>query len=232
MRATLISFRLDLARIAISSAGGLMPFLLPLIFAMIFGLAGSGGDFAVGGVVGSVFGVGSILPLSAFTYEWQEQHRRMNGIIPANRTHQVIGRYLTLLVFAAIMVGETAVALGLMRLVASGSLDGLLATLLTSVLGSGWSFIVFELVLFPLFYYCADIRKAMMCLGVCFIGIVALAIAVMSLVPMEQLEAFGDMLATVWSDPSLVVSTCALSVAIMAVVSLSASIAFQRRKEF
>ncbi len=119
MRAILVSFRLDMARITMSSASGFVPFLLPLLFAVIFGLAGradGGADFATGGVVGSVFGVGTILSIS---------------------------RYLTLPVFAAIIVAETTLALAILHLTAHGNLNGLAQALTTSVLGSTWSFMVF-----------------------------------------------------------------------------------------
>ncbi|WP_291532158.1 ABC-2 transporter permease [Bifidobacterium sp. UBA4282] len=236
MRAVLVSFRLDMARITVSSASGFVPFLLPLLFAVIFGLAGrtagNGADFATGGVVGSVFGVGTILPIGAFGYEWQEQHARMNGIIPADRTHQVIGRYLTLPVFAAIIVAETTLALVILHLTAYGSLNGLAQALTTSVLGSTWSFVVFELVLFPLFYRWNDMRKALLCVVALLVGLAGLVTMALYAVPEEALDELGDAVARTLSNPGVGIPAGLVVLAVMTAVSLPVSIACRRRKEF
>lgn len=235
MRAILVSFRLDMARITMSSASGFVPFLLPLLFAVIFGLAGradGGADFATGGVVGSVFGVGTILPISAFSYEWLEQHGRMNGIIPADRTHQVIGRYLTLPVFAAIIVAETTLALVILHLTAHGNLNGLAQALTTSVLGSTWSFMVFELVLFPLFYRWNDMRKALLCVAAFFVGVALLVTVTLYLVPEDAFDAFGDAVAQAMANPAVGIPAGLGVLVVMTAVSLPVSIACRRRKEF
>ena len=235
MRAILVSFRLDMARITMSSASGFVPFLLPLLFAVIFGLAGrtsGAADFATGGVVGSVFGVGTILPIGAFSYEWQEQHARMNGIIPADRTHQVIGRYLTLPVFAAIIVAETTLAFVILHLTAYGSLNGLAQALTTSVLGSTWSFVVFELVLFPLFYRWNDMRKALLCVVALLVGLAGLVTMALYAVPEEALDELGDAVARTLSNPGVGIPAGLVVLAVMTAVSLPVSIACRRRKEF
>lgn len=234
MRATLISFRLDLARVALGSAGNFVPFVLPLFFAAVFGMAGRDGgfDFGIGGVTGSTYGVCSILPISAFMYEWQENHRRMNGLIPADRAHQVAGRYLTLLAFTAVFLVEMTMALGIVSLVSGTGADGWGTLLRSTALPGVWCYMLLQLVMFPLFYRWADARKALLALLGFFVVLAAVVALVLWLVPDAAIESAGDALAALMSDPAVGIPVGVVSLAAVLAVSLPVSIRLQRRKEF
>lgn len=234
MRATLISFRLDMARVAVGSAGNLVPFVLPLFFAVVFGMAGrdGGSGFGIGGVTGSTYGVCSILPIAAFACECQEGHRRMNGVIPANRTHQVFGRYLTLLAFALVFLAEMAAALGVVALVQGGGPAAWGSLLRSSALPGVWCYVLLQLVLFPLFYKWSDVRRALLALCGLFLGFAALVALAVTFVPEPALDAFGGALDALLADPGVGVPLGVASLALAAALSLLASVRLQRRKEF
>ena len=57
------------------------------------------------------------------------------------------------------------------------------------MLGSTWSFMVFELVLFPLFYRWNDMRKALLCVAAFFVGVAVLVTVTLYLVPEDAFNA-------------------------------------------
>lgn len=233
MRAILSSFRLDMARIGVLSGGNFVPLFIPILFAVIFSLAskGSSADFGTGGVVGSTFGVCSILPMTAFTYEWQEGHRRMNGMIPVDRSHQVAGRYLTLPVFAALMSVEIAVALGLNVLISYGDLSRMPAILSAALPGCIWGYLVLQLVMFPMLYRWTNVRKATMAFCGLFLVVFAVLMAVLTLVPETILETVASRVSDVLSVPMAGVGLGLGSLALVVAISLPVAIRTYRGKE-
>lgn len=233
MRAVLSSFRLDMARIGVLSGGNLVPLLIPILFAVIFSLAskGSSADFGTGGVVGSTFGVCSILPMTAFTYEWQEGHRRMNGMIPVGRVHQVVGRYLTLPVFAALMSAEIAVALGLNVLISYGDLSRMPAMLSAALPGCVWGYLALQLVMFPMLYRWTNVRKATMAFCGLFLVVFAVLMAVLTLVPEPTLDMMAQWCVDALATPAVGVGLGLGSLALVVTISLPVAIRTYRGKE-
>ena len=101
MNAILKSFRLDLRRLtATGPISTLVIACIPIIYTVVFRTFLSGGrldplsDGFSGATVGMIVAFCVVFTSYPFIYEDQNDHRRINGIIPVSRASQVSGRYL------------------------------------------------------------------------------------------------------------------------------------------
>lgn len=233
MRAVILAFRLDLARADILSRGNLIPLCLPPLFAVIFAAAGDSmdADFIGGGTMGAAFGLCSVMPMTVFSVEWQDNHRRMDGVIPATPARQVVGRYLALGLYAAVFVAELSVSALLATLIGGRAAIFDAGNLATTIAIALWGYLILQLILFPLFYRFTDPRYSMRLLLIVFGCLFVAIIALVALLP----EAMADV--AVGAAAGLLEHTVACivvalgSLAAVAAVSLALSIRFRRAKE-
>ena len=115
MKRLTAQMRLDAMRTLSQGSASVWFFLiLAPAFAFVIPLvAGGAVTGGIGAIVnsalsGSVIGIGCFLTLYPFFYEDQGDHRRINGLIPISRAHQVVGRYLFVLACLLIILLDLA----------------------------------------------------------------------------------------------------------------------------
>lgn len=111
MKAIMTSMRVDWIRMT-SGGAGLMAFYLlsEPVTLLLFTVAVGGGDADMPALINAVFNYVAGLSMLTFAsfltfpgvYQDMGGNGRMNGIMPAGRDHQVLGRYAYLAIFAAV----------------------------------------------------------------------------------------------------------------------------------
>lgn len=240
MRQILCSFRLDLHRLNSQGKGTLLFILLGLPAFMVLLNVAMGAESSVsaaasGGTMGGVVGALAVMPMNIFAYENQGQGRWLNGLIPVSRSHQVAGRYATLLMFALLVLVECVLCLGIAALISGQPWSGeATRTVLASTIG----YLVAEAIAYPMLYR-FQAQQAMLMLfggliglGVALVALVWLAAKVLPAAALAALAAWsasvGDLLAggMVWVAP-LAIAAALLVLA----VSFAISLRIYRHKE-
>lgn len=228
MRGALVAFRLDLARLDLLSSGNIVAMLIPAIFAATFSVAMDSPDSVGGGIIGGTFGICTVMSASLFATDRLEGHSRMGGMIPSKRGNQVIGRYLTLAVFAVIFLLETALAFAVSTLILSpGDLPSVLGRVASSAVGAVSAYLIGQAMLFPVMYRFADSRKVIgFILAVFFVAFIGV-LGMVRYIPEPAVESIFTGIGDVLTGPmSIIISIAAVA------LSLVVSMHINRSKEW
>ena len=153
--------RLDVCRVLSSSpASTVLVLLFAPIFSLLMGLVLQAGDLGSGAasmyegaIAGACTGLFVVLTTYVFFYESQGHGLWMNGVVPISRAHQVLGRYLFLLVSGGLFVVEMIVCTLIANAMSVAGFGSLWSAENTqSVAVSMVMFLLLEALMYPLLY--------------------------------------------------------------------------------
>lgn len=238
-RAILNACRLDFHRIR----GGGSNLWLMLGFAPVFTLvvalvSGNGdmrplADFSSGAVNGSCFALFIVMAMYVFFYESEGRNEWMNGLIPVNRTHQVLGRYATMIACAlTFLIEEIAciLILNAFATAATGAVALWSGDDTAAVFAAVVVFILLESVAYPLLYR-FPAQKAVTVMLVVMVVLVVAALALAVTLPQSVLDDV-ERAVTALSEHTVTAATVGgvVTVAVL-VISVLCSLRVYRAKE-
>ena len=211
-----------------------LAFVIPLVTGDISAAAGG----ALSGMIG---GVGFMITLYPFLFEEQGEHRRVNGLIPISRTHQVAGRYLFVLMWLLVLLLDFTVLRVLtwcgMALSVGVDAAGDLGVLLSAV-ASTLVIMLLDALIMPLLYRYA-LTKVTQIIGVvigcCIVFGALLAWGLPKLLPESAMDALGAAMTALAgaadSSPLGTMLVCTLAAAAAYMLSFLLSCRFHLAKE-
>jgi MFS family permease len=226
LRPIALQVRLDAAR-TINKSSVLSAFILPLAMSFVSSLFMKP-DFAFG-ISLALFSMESLtLGLAAPLSEGVNDHRNINGIVPINRAHQVMGRYLFLLASLVGAVIGIAACWLFAEFVAHRpwSISLGIACITVAIFA-----LIAAIVVFP-FFYAWNPEKIMQAfaivVGAIFLGFGALA----SLMPESWATALDSALTWLFSHPWITTGS-GIVICILAVcTSIALSIHLLKRRQY
>ena len=240
MNAIMRAFRLDMRRFNSQGRYMLLFFtaVMPVIMvAMTLLMNGMAVGAAAAVVNGAFYGVFAVIPFYVFIYENQSGAGRLNGIIPVSRAHQVTARYLFMLAATVLFCLDFTVYTFVMNLLGHTALWSAGDT--RTIAGTFVGYLVFESILYPLLYRFPAQRALVVICGAVFVGsmgIVALMLALVTLLGEARVNAFLDavvapVIDALAADANMAAVLAVVAALVVCAVSFVVSVRFYSGKE-
>ena len=179
----------------------------------------------------------AVIPFYVFIYENQSGAGRLNGIIPVSRAHQVTARYLFMLAATVLFCLDFTVYTFVMNLLGHTALWSAGDT--RTIAGTFVGYLVFESILYPLLYRFPAQRALVVICGAVFVGsmgIVALMLALVTLLGEARVNAFLDavvapVIDALAADANMAAVLAVVAALVVCAVSFVVSVRFYSGKE-
>jgi MFS family permease len=221
-----LQLRLDAAR-TITGSSIITAFILPIAMSFASSMFVTP-DFAFG-ITTVLFATETLtIGLSAPITEGVNDHKNINGIIPINRSHQVLGRYAFIFLSLIVAVICTAICWLFAEFVSQQSWSVSIGAACITV---GILSLITALVVFP-FFYAWNPAKIMQAFGIVLIAL-AIGIGILASVVPESWSSTLNSLTTwalshPWAATGLGTATCAL----LTYASIMLSIHLLKRRQY
>ncbi|MBT1172938.1 ABC-2 transporter permease [Bifidobacterium sp. MA2] len=211
-----------------------IPLLVIGMPALAVGIAWVGWDGSLSGIYGSISYVYIFVMTYPFMYEQQGHGEAMNGVIPVDRAHQVVARYLMMFVSVVLMVSSYLLTwAGMTAIGLTGAADAI-----PNALGFMWGYLILESVLCPLLYR-FPIQKAFVWVMVVALAVLFTAVATFisasAVIPSDVVDgvlgAIGSFGNTLTARPMLLAAFGVVTAAIALAVSYRLSLRIYQDKE-
>lgn len=226
LRPIALQLRLDAAR-SLKKSTVLSGVILPLAICLAASIL-TNPSFAYGFSV-VIFSVESLaICLTAPIAEGVNDHKNMNGVLPINRTHQVLGRYLYALAFILYAIAGIAISWLFVRYAPKGSWDAPLGVPCT--LGGLFTLLSF-LVTLPILYACNP-EKVTQAFSIVLIVICGGAGALSSALPDSWTGRLPSVLMWASDHPWATAGIAILACALLTYISITISIHLLKRRQY